>query len=356
MTLLPILDVEHASQYQRTTLIQPRKGSGLPSGYGLREIKLLGKGSNNAVYLYKTKHGQEVVVRKPRRKSDTQRVGNALGVSKHRDRRRNRRGARHVRRVVHAAHDDRPKGGLHIICDYYPKDMHTLLMESPEVISENTDEIASIVSKALRRMAENGLFCYDLKPSNMVVREDPKMDIKFIDFGRDFCEWRPYSDQNEHLDRAPILSFVQSLADDNANTRYPAKELYGTLYTSPCSSCSAPTLPTRSTKQHCVTAQLCRKRHPQLHGVHAQEPPRAGRCQAGASHQGDLAPTRHPRHAAPLHGTAQLRNEAMLLLRRVYALKCHRCDDATRVFVACSQGRYEVSQMGPAIVVHRLQG
>jgi tRNA A-37 threonylcarbamoyl transferase component Bud32 len=227
MTLLPILDVEHASQYQRTTLIQPRKGSGLPSGYGLREIKLLGKGSNNAVYLYKTKHGQEVVVRKPRRKSDTQRVGNAtwefrntaiavaIGVAP----------------VMYDAWYTRhtttdQKGGLHIICDYYPKDMHTLLMESPEVISENTDEIASIVSKALRRMAENGLFCYDLKPSNMVVREDPKMDIKFIDFGRDFCEWRPYSDQNEHLDRAPILSFVQSLADDNANTRYPAKELY----------------------------------------------------------------------------------------------------------------------------------
>ena len=76
MVLNP-LTLDDASKYQRTTLITPRKGTGLPSGHGLRLVKLLGKGSNNAVYLYKTKKDELVVVRQPRRKSDTQRVGNA---------------------------------------------------------------------------------------------------------------------------------------------------------------------------------------------------------------------------------------------------------------------------------------
>ena len=225
--MLAALNLDNAAQYQRTTLIAPRKGTGIPSGFGLREVKLLGKGSNNAVYLFRSKAGQEVVVRKPRRKSDTQRVGNAtwefrntaiatqIGVAP------TMYDAWYTR---HTTSDQR--GGLHIICDYYPKDMHSLLMDSPEVISDNAEEISAIVNGALRRMAEHSLFCYDLKPSNMVVREEPKLEIKLIDFGRDFCEWRPYSDQNEHLDRAPILSFVQSLADDNATARYPAKDLY----------------------------------------------------------------------------------------------------------------------------------
>ena len=40
--MLVPLDVEHAANYQRTTLIAPRKGTGLPSGHGLKLVRLLG--------------------------------------------------------------------------------------------------------------------------------------------------------------------------------------------------------------------------------------------------------------------------------------------------------------------------
>lgn len=228
MVLNP-LTLDDASKYQRTTLITPRKGTGLPSGHGLRLVKLLGKGSNNAVYLYKTKKDELVVVRQPRRKSDTQRVGNATWEF--------RNTAIAVQLGIapllydawynrHSTVDQR--GGLHIICEYYPKDLHALLMDTPEAVKPLASKLRKRVIQHLRTMADNCLFCYDLKPSNMVYREEP-FDVRFIDFGRDFCEWRPYSSDNEYLERAPILSLIQTIADQNQTTRYPAKQLYSDL-------------------------------------------------------------------------------------------------------------------------------
>ena len=228
--MLAPLNLDDSSKYQRTTLIAPRKGSGLPSGYGLRMVRMLGKGANNAVYLYKTKTDQLVVVRQPRRKSDTQRVGNAtwefrntaiaaqLGIAPALfDAWYNR----------HATPDQR--GGLHIVCEYYPRDLHSLIMDTPYTILKHQDTLRDQIVGHLRKMAEANLLCYDLKPSNMVVREEPTLDIRFIDFGRDFCEWRPYSDDNEFLERAPVLSYIQTLAEQNADERYTAKRLYADL-------------------------------------------------------------------------------------------------------------------------------
>ena len=227
--MLAPLNLEDAARYQRSTLITPRRGSGLPHGYGLKMIKLLGKGSNNAVYLYKTKADQQVVVRQPRRKSDTQRVGNAtwefrntaiavqLGVAP----------------VLYDAWYNRhstadQRGGLHIICDYYPKDVHAVLMDTPHVVKTVSKDMSALVVSHLRKMADHYLFSYDLKPSNMVYRDTP-VDVRFIDFGRDFCEWRPYSPNNEFLERAPVLSYIQTVAEANATARYTAKMLYADL-------------------------------------------------------------------------------------------------------------------------------
>ena len=80
----------------------------------------------------------------------------------------------------------------------------------------------------LRKMADHNLLCYDLKPSNMVFRDNP-VDVRFIDFGRDFCEWRPYSDKNEFLERAPVLSYIQILANEHATDRLSPEMLYSDL-------------------------------------------------------------------------------------------------------------------------------
>tara|TARA_B110000008_G_scaffold273812_1_gene308654 strand:- start:1583 stop:2536 length:954 start_codon:yes stop_codon:yes gene_type:complete len=222
------LNLEDAAKYQRTTLLQPRTGTGLK--FGIKLIKLLGKGSNNSVYLAECKDGTRVVVRQPRSKSDTQRIGNATWEF------RNTAIATELGicpvmydawYVRHATRLQR--GGLHIVCAYYSKDIHTLLVDTPYDVIPIAKELRSQTLKHLRNMADNYLFCYDLKPANMVFDHKPEIDVRLIDFGRDFCEWRPYSDNSEFLERAPVLSYIQTLADANATDRLTPDMLYKDL-------------------------------------------------------------------------------------------------------------------------------
>ena len=221
------LVLDDAAKYQRTTLIQPRPGTGLKSGIKL--IKLLGKGSNNAVFLATTKDGTKVVVRQPRRNSDTQRIGNATWEF------RNTAIAANIG-ICPMLYDawynrhatSQQRSGLHIVCSYYPKDVHSLLVDTPADVINISKELRTQVVGHLRKMADNHMFCYDLKPANMVFSDDP-VQVKFIDFGRDFCEWRPYNQQNEHLERAPVLSFIQTLADEHASDSLTGEILYADL-------------------------------------------------------------------------------------------------------------------------------
>lgn len=221
------LNLEDAAKYQRSTLIQQRSGTGLQ--FGIKIQKLLGKGSNNAVYLAQAKDGTKVVVRQPRRNSDTQRIGNASWEF------RNTAIAAQLEicPVIYDAwyvrHATRlQRGGLHIVSDYFPKDVHSLLCDTPLDVIPIAKELRTQVMSHLRKMADNFLFCYDLKPSNMVFKDDPVV-VKFIDFGRDFCEWRPYSADNEFLERAPVLSAIQTIADRHADERLSAQMLYSDL-------------------------------------------------------------------------------------------------------------------------------
>lgn len=201
--------MESAAVYQRTTLIAKRKGTGLSKD--IKIVKLLGKGSNNRVFLARGSGDAQCIVREPRRASDTQRIGNAtwefrntvitsgLGVSP---------ALYDAWYTRHATKHQR--SGLHLVCDCYDDDLHNLLCESPERVIQCAPEIRLQVSAHLRKMAGAGMLSYDLKPSNMVYRLEP-LEVRFIDFGRDFCEWRPYSEDNDFLERAPVCSYVQTL-------------------------------------------------------------------------------------------------------------------------------------------------
>jgi hypothetical protein len=222
------LHLQDAPKYQRTVLIAKRQGTGLK--YGIQLIKLLGKGSNNAVYLAQDRNGQKCVVRQPRSNSDTQRVGNASWEF--------RNTAIAVRLGVcpkmfdawYVRHGTKlQKSGLHIVCDYYPNDVHELLEDYPYNISMISSKLCQQTVSHLKKMADNFLFCYDVKPSNMVFKPEPDLDVKFIDFGRDFCEWRPYSETNEYLERAPVTSFIQTLADEHAEGDLTPVMLYSDL-------------------------------------------------------------------------------------------------------------------------------
>lgn len=221
------LNIDDPAKYQRSTLIQERSGTGLK--FGIKLSKLIGKGGNNAVYMAIAKDGTYVVVRQPRRNSDTQRIGNAswefrntalasaLGISPI------MYDAWYVRHATRLQ-----KSGLHLVCEYFPRDIHHLICNSPTDVIPITKKLRDQTVSHLRTMADNFLFCYDLKPANMVFSDNP-VDVRFIDFGRDFCEWRPYSEKNEFLERAPILSYIQTLAMENATGKMTPELLYKDL-------------------------------------------------------------------------------------------------------------------------------
>ena len=209
--MLTPLSIENASQYQRTTLLVKRPGTGVPQG--IKIGKLIGKGSNNSVFLAKTKDNQEIIVRFPRTNSDTQRIGNATWEFRNSLIAANAGAAPLIYDAWYTRHmTQQQKSGLHMITDYYPIDVHEFIMENHDALFQNWNELRRQCVSNLRNMAKAGLFCYDLKPSNMVARISP-FTIKFIDFGRDFAEWRQYSAKNEHIERAPVLSYIQKIVE-----------------------------------------------------------------------------------------------------------------------------------------------
>lgn len=224
------LDLNDISRFQRVTLLQSREGTGLPKGMKL--IRLLGKGSNNAVYLAETREGANVIVRQPRRNSDTQRIGNASWEFRNTAIAAKLQVAPKIYDAWYVRHATKfQRSGLHIICDYYSQDVHSLLIDTPKKVIGITKILRDKSTMHLKTMAENCLINYDLKPSNMVFSEDEygNIDVRFIDFGRDFCEWRPYSETNEYLERAPVLSFIQNVAEEYASDSVTACDLYKKL-------------------------------------------------------------------------------------------------------------------------------
>lgn len=224
---LPPSDLE---SHLSSSFLQKRRGSGLPSS--LTVLKLLGKGSNNRVFLAEWK-GTKVIVRQPRRGSDTQLSDNARSEFTCALLASGKGVAPLIYDSWYTRHaTSKQKSGLHMVTERFDDDVHTLLTKEPEVASLLAPDMGRLVCEKLLSLAELHIFSFDLKPSNIVYRrvegKESKIDIRFIDFGKDFCEWRPYSPSSpyENVQKAPILSFIQTLADSNTDSRLSAERLY----------------------------------------------------------------------------------------------------------------------------------
>lgn len=154
----------------------------------------LGKGSNNKVFAA-TYRGEDVVFRVPRRRSDTQQHGSAHWEYEHMKLASECNVGPKIHASWYARHASREwPSGLYVIMERLEYDMETALCEDrdviPRMISCRTS-VESEVVRCLETLARRHLFVYDLKPSNMVLRfhaDDAGVDVRVIDFGRDFCE------------------------------------------------------------------------------------------------------------------------------------------------------------------------
>ena len=194
--------------YAKAMLTRVREGNGYPDS--LTIIKEIGSGSNNRVYRAINEEGDMVAIRIPRRKSDTEKANFALREFKH-TLIASRLG---VAPVLYDAWYNRhakknQKAGLYFIQEHYPCDMLTAFSEYYETIIEKKEMIADKIGKTIKTLADSELLCYDLKPGNIVVNFESDIDLKFIDFGNEFCE---YSHKVDDAEKNPVTNLAKKLS------------------------------------------------------------------------------------------------------------------------------------------------
>lgn len=154
----------------------------------------LGKGTNNKVFKCTWKD-TKCVLRVPRRRSDTQQRGSAIWELRHTLRASELKVGPTVYYAWYARHATREwPSGLYLVMDRYDDDLETVLCEDLDArddMMKHRDRIGDAIVKCLDTLAQERIFVYDLKPSNVVIRfvDDTSIDVRIIDFGRDFCEW-----------------------------------------------------------------------------------------------------------------------------------------------------------------------
>lgn len=187
----------------------------LPEDFEVHEE--LGKGSNNKA-LRVTWDGEEVVLRIPRRKSDTQQQGSAKWEYLHTRLASDLGVAPRLRRAWFSRHSEgRWPSGLYMVMDYYPYDLDDLISDPKmrQHVVQRRDILGGRVADCLQKLADHDMIAFDLKASNIVVSfdEDDNLDIRVIDYGRDFCELRSGTTSNEIDVCTPVTDMIDKLTE-----------------------------------------------------------------------------------------------------------------------------------------------
>lgn len=159
--------------------------------------KAIGRGSNNKAYAAML-GPKRVVLRVPRRKSDTQQKGSALWEFRQTLRAAQLGVAPKLHQAFYARHaSDGWTSGLYMIMDRYDVDLDDAIVSDAETRQVLLDDGGTLLKSVgaqmvehLARLADDRMFVFDLKPSNIVLKiKEDSVDVRIVDFGRDFCEW-----------------------------------------------------------------------------------------------------------------------------------------------------------------------
>jgi len=107
--------------------------------------------------------------------------------------------------------------GLHVVMERFPHDLHSIVFDHDEWMRTHRAAVAAQVEAAARALARAHLFVYDVKTANVVVRKEP-LCVRFIDFGKDFCELLPWgavsggAAPSADAKRAPVLCALADAA------------------------------------------------------------------------------------------------------------------------------------------------
>jgi hypothetical protein len=201
------LDADPA-RFSQTTLTVPRPR--IPDDMKVR--RELGKGSNNKVFAA-TWRDHEVVLRAPRRKSDTQQKASAVWEFRHTLKASQLGVGPLVYDAWYAKHaKDEWPSGLYVVTERLDCDLHTALCDDAGMrkrLLPHVGALGDALLRCLHTLADNLIFVYDLKPSNIMVGlgETRGVDVRVIDFGRDFCEWAGC--EHDPDSRTPIVDMLR---------------------------------------------------------------------------------------------------------------------------------------------------
>ena len=80
--------------------------------------------------------------------------------------------------------------GLYMITDRYPHNLHTLIDRCPYTAIRLAASLRAQLLRHIRTLAQEGIFCVDIKPANVVCRTFSfGIDTRIIDFGTDYTEY-----------------------------------------------------------------------------------------------------------------------------------------------------------------------
>lgn len=176
----------------------------------------IGKGSNNKA-LRVTWNGDELILRVPRRQSDTQQRGSAKWEYLHTQFASNLNVGPRLHRAWFSRHSEGGwPSGLYMVMDHYSFDLETLMTKHRSDAIERREEIGAQIVSKIECMAKNNILLFDMKPSNIVINMSPeRVDVRIIDYGKDFCEWDP-GDLTLQTDvNTPVLNIIRNLSEND---------------------------------------------------------------------------------------------------------------------------------------------
>ena len=168
------------------------------------------------------------MLRAPRRRSDTQQWGSALWEFRQTLRAAQLGVAPAVHHACYARHAAGEwTSGLYLVMDRYQCTLEEAICNDGnrrEALLRDdgalAKRIAAQIVDGLVKLADDLMFVYDLKPSNIVVYVDVQKDdvrARIVDFGRDFCEWD--TRRCDPTARTPILTGLRTLVEGREKAR-----------------------------------------------------------------------------------------------------------------------------------------
>lgn len=179
------------------------------------ERSVLGKGSNNKA-LEATYNGASVVLRAPRRRSDTQQRTSALWEFRQTLKAAQLGVSPKLIDACYARHAQGPwTSGLYLVMERFDTDLDEAIRSQASLRSQLLAEdgllmqrVSEQIVSGLAKLASVNFLVFDLKPSNVVLRvKDGGAEARIVDFGKDFCEWHTKEDDPDA--RTPVITGLQ---------------------------------------------------------------------------------------------------------------------------------------------------